>query len=223
MFGKLTLPQLAALIVLALLVAFVIVFYASHSTWYDTMKPEEKARFWSEFGVSFGTISLAVVTWASVYETQEVLRGEDRRFQRSRAPMVAIALQEVVDDEGDITHTWVRDLGLVGGRLIILRNDGGGPALGVCLSATVQSSDRVSDPEFDPDRQESVYEVPLTAYLASGQTLPHRIQPTDMVLQYIKLRSVSIYYEDFAGAKYGTEYPDVATSGGSFAYVKPRD
>ena len=78
---------------LGLLVAFGVFLYFTHGHWYDGMQPEAKAHFWAEFFVAWGTTALALVTWASVYETQQVIIGEDRRFQQSRAPVVTIADQ----------------------------------------------------------------------------------------------------------------------------------
>lgn len=62
--------------------------------------------------------------WASVYETQQVLRGEDKRFRQSRMPVVKIV--PVYDENGHGKPYSTSE------RLILqfmFRNEGDGPAI----------------------------------------------------------------------------------------------
>jgi hypothetical protein len=78
-----------AISALALLVAF----FATHHLWFDNPSAYVQRRLdiLAQLLVAFGTSALAVVTWASVYETQQVLAGEDLRFRQSRMPSLKIS------------------------------------------------------------------------------------------------------------------------------------
>jgi hypothetical protein len=101
-----------------ILVLFFVYFALTHAQWFDGMGPSEKVKFWSDFGVAFGTIALAIITVTSVFETQDVLKGEDRRFRQSRMPMVKVTATR-------------RERG---GVYLALRNDGDSPARNVRLT-----------------------------------------------------------------------------------------
>jgi glucan phosphoethanolaminetransferase (alkaline phosphatase superfamily) len=80
------LPRVVGLLAAGLLAACIVAFACSHQFWFDAMRVEDKTSFFSNFFVAYGTSALALITWASVYETQRVVIGEDRRFQQSLAP-----------------------------------------------------------------------------------------------------------------------------------------
>ena len=70
--------------------ALVVAFVCTHRLWYDGLPSNEKVNFWNEALVAYGTLALAVVTVASVLETQTVIRGEDRRHQQGFAPLLLL-------------------------------------------------------------------------------------------------------------------------------------
>lgn len=97
----------------------IVAFFLTSGMWYAPLSTEQKVQFWNEFGVAYGTLALAVVTWASVYETQQVLADEDLRFRRARMPVVVVLYARPSDE---------------GGFEIALENIGEGAARDVYLS-----------------------------------------------------------------------------------------
>jgi hypothetical protein len=71
-----------------LFVGTIVTFAATKHLWFDPLRAGEKALFWTNVLVAFGTLALALVTVASMLGTRAVIRGEDRRFQQSLAPYV---------------------------------------------------------------------------------------------------------------------------------------
>lgn len=112
-------------------VTAVILFFATKHLWFDSLQAGEKAIFWTNVAVAFGTLALAVVTLASVLETRAVLRGEDRRHEQSYAPFLTL---------GDYLNT---DEKYEGGYTV--RNSG----MGIALSITFEVRGRVTVASFD--------------------------------------------------------------------------
>lgn len=102
-------------IVAVLTIIGLVAVLLTHSAWYDPLKPEQRVSFWIEAAVAYGTLALAVVTWGSVREGQDIIAAEDLRFRQARMPMVAVSN----------TH---REQG---GVHLALRNNGDGPAVNV--------------------------------------------------------------------------------------------
>lgn len=68
-----------------------ILFFLTKGVWYDTsLDVPARVSFWNEALVAYGTLALAIVTVASVWETQQVIKGEDLRFRQTRMPMLKI-------------------------------------------------------------------------------------------------------------------------------------
>ncbi|MHB1799513.1 MAG: hypothetical protein ACYCUI_14635 [Vulcanimicrobiaceae bacterium] len=76
----------------ATLVVFVVVLILTRDAWLvnPSQAVERQVDILSQLLVGVGTAALAVVTWASVYETQKVLSDEDLRFRRSRMPVLKL-------------------------------------------------------------------------------------------------------------------------------------
>ncbi len=87
-------------------------FIVTHASWYDALQVDQKAAFWTDALVAYGTLALAVVTWASVRESQDLIEAEDLRFRQARMPMVSV----------------VKTYREHGGVFVALRNNGDGPA-----------------------------------------------------------------------------------------------
>ena len=90
MLSRLSFAQRVALYVVLVTVALIAMFLITHGTWYDHLKLEQRTSFWNEALVAYGTLALAIVTWASVAETQRVIWGEDHRFRQSQMPVVSV-------------------------------------------------------------------------------------------------------------------------------------
>jgi hypothetical protein len=110
-------------IVLALLL-IVVVLLLTHKIWFDNPSDVIGRRMdiLGQLVVGIGTAALAVVTWASVYETQQVVAGEDLRFRQSRMPMVSLSeLPQIIDQQDT-------------GFNLKVQNRGDGPAQDVQLT-----------------------------------------------------------------------------------------
>lgn len=72
--------------------AIVLILWSNHGIWFDNPSDVVQRRMdiIGQLVVGIGTAALAIVTWASVYETQQVVTGEDLRFRQSRMPMVVL-------------------------------------------------------------------------------------------------------------------------------------
>jgi hypothetical protein len=204
-----------------LLALFFLAFSATHWLWYDCMSSEGKVHFWTDFAVAWGTTALAVVTWASVYETQQVLLGEDRRFRQSRIPVVTIA-----PNENGQYYT------IHGNRFrLLLENVGDGPAIDVTLDMTLEVTytaattgglgptmpAQVVDPEktelavlrefrassFLPTRHPQEWSHPLNVpkvVVHNGYQLQRQI--------VVKLDFLTIRFRDAFGEPHMVRYPD---------------
>lgn len=118
------------LIVGLLLVILALVL--THSIWFDNPSDTTQRRMdiVGQLVVGIGTAALAIVTWASVYETQQVVSGEDTRFRQSRMPMIALGAvpDPVRGDDGKVYFK------------VPFHNAGDGPAqdIQVAIKGTVQ-------------------------------------------------------------------------------------
>jgi hypothetical protein len=120
-----------ALAVVLIVFALLVVLFAMRHSWFDnpSVYIERRVDILAQLLVALGTGALAVVTWASVYETQQVVAGDDLRFRQSRMPSVKIlATERNYDQLAGETH-----------YRVTLYNQGDGPARNVrlWLSATV--------------------------------------------------------------------------------------
>jgi hypothetical protein len=84
------LPERVLWGILIISIALAGAFFLTHASWYDHLHAEQRTQFWNEFFVAYGTLALALVTWASVYETQQVLAGDDLRFRQDHMPVLWI-------------------------------------------------------------------------------------------------------------------------------------
>jgi hypothetical protein len=74
------------------LLLIVLVLFITHGIWFDNPSEviQRRMDIIGQLVVGIGTAALAVVTLASVYETQQVVSGEDLRFRQSRMPAVVL-------------------------------------------------------------------------------------------------------------------------------------
>jgi hypothetical protein len=226
--------------VLAVMIAFLTL---THKVWFDS-PTDIMARRMDILGqliVGIGTAALAVVTWASVYETQQVVSGEDLRFRQSRMPM--LCLFEVPEPIADQTAT---------GFNIKVQNNGDGPAQDVraALSATVtygwnvqavreEGGQKHTDPPVPGEVQEVVVPADfifLSSYLRQNESATAYIRyvrpatPKGTTGQNVilgsfgwTLRSVRITYKDVFGEGFETHYNagDKGISTRRFTVVRP--
>jgi len=203
----------SAAIATGLGIVFIIAFLFTHGLWFDWMQPGEKAKFWSDFAVAYGTICLAIVTWASVAETQQVILGEDRRFQQARVPMLRYMDGFGNARPGDFAKYWHLD----GGELqLLIENIGDGPALDITarqlvmtamfepVGAIIAGQNRSSQP-FEPTRNGLV-----TGFLAARSSITLRIPfsvPRGLNFDGFESQGVAVigYYDAF-GKEYITRY-----------------
>lgn len=228
---RLSLPAYAAIGAALLLVAFVVFFVLTHCQWYDGMQTKEQVSFWTEFGVSFGTIALALVTWASVYATQQVLRGEDTRFRQSRMPMVRMhAPFSALNSR--LPAYWLQEGSAV---LFSVINTGDGPAIKVHAQFNLRIQygrvikDQTGSPSVDasePIIATTKEDVDISSFLESKVTITARVvvefpSETDRILQVI-FEELRILYTDAFGASYMTLYEDHFRRPMDFSLMLPK-
>lgn len=209
------------------MLSIALVLFITHGVWFDNPAAAIQRRMdiIGQLIVGVGTAALAVVTWASVYETQQVVLGEDLRFRQSRMP--AIVLEDLpqsartADDKPAFN--------------IHFRNDGEGPAqdVEVSVEGTVQQTWQVQRvrleagrPVADPAVPGGTVEADLptaslhgASYLkpadsgAVGLPLPELKVPEsteDLITQTFAqgwtIRSITIRYKDVFGQQFETAY-----------------
>lgn len=212
LYRRISLPVYAAIAAGLILLAFFVYLRFTHGSWYDSMLPKERVAFWTEFGVSFGTIALALVTWASVYETQQVLRGEDWRFRQSRLPMIrTYAAYGAAGNTAPSTY-----LHYDGSDLhLMVTNDGDGPAKDVRLQFSLTTTYR-RRPDTVGNQTLSVTterDVLVSSYLGAKVQAVATIrdpntpeETTGLIL--ITVERLQIAYDDAFDGRYLTSYPD---------------
>jgi hypothetical protein len=191
----------------AILVAFLAGVLATHQLWYDCLTLEQKTVFWTGAAVAWGTLALALVTVASVIETQQVTAGEDRRFQQSRMPAVIVQRAHPAPGGTGVT--------------LAIQNVGSGPALDVRLNfrARVRHLNRDA-PEFQhADRLEELVEKNrwlVFSYLAAQTgsddaltwiTIPYPDPPRARgLVETFTVELLQLEYRDVFRADYSTSY-----------------
>jgi hypothetical protein len=216
----------------AVLVVFLLYFVFTHGQWFDEMKTSEKVKFWSDFGVSFGTIALALVTGASVFETQDVLQSEDRRFRQSRMPMVrmneAYVTRRADNVDGALPMTTSFILIEPSDYILNLMNDGDGPALNVRITMTltvykeIRAGEGAGTTEDDKFHKSSEL---LSSFLSPGSAREVRFKDvyTDMYRRPLNHQygAILITYDDSFGDSYSTMYPNFDSEPWAFTLTRP--
>ncbi len=178
-------------------------FLVTKRSWYDELPKEQRIHFWNEFAVAYGTLALAVVTWASVYETQQVLADEDLRFRRARMPVVVMQYARLSN----------------GGLEIAIENIGDGAARDVHLTYSAHVNiawdttgltgrrDKVTERDFTASR------VLFASYLGekrNGSETFDRDVSSDVLMVNpeitVAVRFVRIDYLDVFGSNFQTEH-----------------
>jgi hypothetical protein len=193
-----------------MLAVFGIAFVSTHGLWFDEMNGPERTKFWSDFAVAFGTIGLAVVTWASVAETQEVIRGEDRRFRQSRMPVLRFSGKFETTREMNQSAEW---FAYDATELVFaLKNDGDGPAFRISVimpvTLTFVNPNNTSDSVTVEVMKERVF---VTTYLAAKDTflIHQQLQPPKGLQLYrVQANKAWIEYYDSSTSMdiYTTDY-----------------
>jgi hypothetical protein len=163
--------------------------------------PDVKASVW----VAIGTLLLAVATAWSVYETRLVLRGEDRRFELGRAPLIVAG--RLVDEQQ-----------LFEG--LRLTNLGEGVAMDVSFEMTayfLMYLDGAGPNEVPPEEVETTrvdvppwHESGYTPVIAKGDKREIGVVPFNELYQneLVEIATVEIKYRDMFGNVYHTTYTD---------------
>jgi hypothetical protein len=198
-------------------------FFLTHGYWYDALAPEQKALFWTEAMAAYGTLALAIVTWGSVRESQQVVADEGLRFRQARMPMVKVAVTR-------------RELG---GALIGLRNDGDGAAANVYV--TFDAHTRITwnnsgSADHDQEEENNVAgeRELFSSFMPVGEAGERNIlfgAPDSPTMRpgasaSIKFSRLVVEYDDVFGASYTTEHD--CTVGGDlipyqFVWNPPRE
>lgn len=217
----------AFILALSLLGVFLVVFALSHQCWYDHMRPEDQVKFWTDFGVAYGTIALALVTGASVFETQRVVKGEDRRFRQSRIPTVAVIADNtyfyrVTEHEPQVQ--------------MLFSNIGDGPAVDVTITmdATVKyvmAAQPLGAEEqscgTEPMKMDRKFLVSFLPKKGQHQlTHPLKYKQPEFRVDYprgINFRSLRIDFKDTFGYSYVVNYPDFNKNPNYFERDVPKD
>lgn len=216
----------AMVVVVVLTTAGVLGFLLTHSLWYDCLDLGQKVSFWVEAAVAYGTLALAIVTWASVRESQDIVDGENLRFRLGRMPMVAVS------------KTYREH----GGVFLRLRNSGDGPALNVRVSFDATTTLRWNDQglagaeSFNKSETNDVtgnYEL-CSSFMPVGDMgqcewlfgALAKDAPLMNAQSSITFRRLLISYEDTFGGEYITEH-DSNVGGGivplRFLWKPPAD
>lgn len=203
MSGHGSLSRTVIILVATVTVVMVAIFCWTHGAWYDLLKPEQRTQFWNEALVAYGTLALAVVTWASVAETQLVLADEDLRFRRGRMPVI-IASEAAQSTDG--------------GFQIVLENIGDGAARDVILSFSSHvrtewnNSGSADNRDQMKERDYSTEEFLFASYLPQKESLDCTFgRPTSVTMVMSPLitttvHSVHVVYHDVFASKFSTEY-----------------
>lgn len=198
--------QKVAVGVLVATVIVIVVLYLTHLHWYDSLKPEQRVAFINEALVAYGTLALAVVTWASVAETQQVLLGEDRRFRQSLMPVIKVL------------RSWPQK----GEYLVSLINVGGGAARNIRIEyaanvhwtwneqGTADKQDKFRHEEFSvrgwfvSSYLEPKGEVDFVLARVSVDGDVSSIMPNPTTIN--RITNARIFYQDVFGSDYETDY-----------------
>jgi hypothetical protein len=194
-------------VIVLVTVAGVVVGVASQGLWYGHLNVEQRVSFWVEAAVAYGTLVLAIVTWGSVREAQDVQNGEHLRFRQSRMPMVY----------------GMRAYGESGGVYLRLRNSGDGPAENVLVTFDVEVELTWNDDGTtpSPDRCDHV----LARDVSATRELWSSFMPVGEPGEYerlwdaeppgmwwvggrasLRFRKLLIEYRDVFGSNYSTTY-----------------
>jgi hypothetical protein len=191
-------------IVVGITAAGVLAFVMTHRLWYDCLDLDHRVSFWAEALVAYGTLALAIVTWGSVRESQDIVAGEDLRFRQSRMPMVRV----------------VRFYREQGGVNVGLRNDGDGPARDVRITFDAHTILRWNDQGL-ADQRDNVDENDVvetralfSSYMPVGKSgecdWGFGLKPTDVQFvnaePKVAVKKLIVEYEDVFGLQYATEY-----------------
>lgn len=216
-FEWLGLVPVAVIILIAL-------FVATRHSWFDPLHSPDKALFWTNAAVAFGTIALAMVTAGSVWESREILRQEDVRHQESYGPIVTV---EPHFRWGSLDGFYLRNTGLGPAIKMHIRYTGEVRA----YEAVVEQRDNkrvltgeerlVSTTEFSVDSDlDLVIHAPGSRSIDLGQDLNVLVQRAGD--NRISFRDILLKYHDVFGNEYATEYPSFTIDGSQpFRWVRP--
>lgn len=210
------------------LLLIVLALLTTRGIWFDNPDAAVQRRMdiIGQLIVGIGTAALAVVTWASVYETQQVLAGEDRRFRESRMPLVVLsALPDENAQMGDKTPAFK----------LTFRNIGDGAAQDVRISAAgtvrltwqtqkvrLEAGRKVTDPPQGGDyaqggiseefvRAGSYLQVntPTTVFIRQPTLRAPDSADSELVLnesRFLNVTRVTIRYTDVFGEEFTTTH-----------------
>lgn len=200
----------------ALILAFAILglsllgIYLWHGCWYDVLTAEQKANFWTNYGVGFGTLALAIMTVASILETQGVIKAEDKRFMQSRVPAVVVTATDPAYPFRVQPH----------GRIeMIFENVGDGPAIDATITLDLRL--RFLRPGTGPNTEEFADELitrtnaVLFSYLASKEKriihfpFSRQLRTDEGEYALPKVERLEIKFKDTFGNSYTIRYPDL--------------
>lgn len=193
--------------VAAITMTLIVAFQITRHGWYDTgLKLPEQVSFWNEALVAYGTLALAVVTVASVWETQKVVHGEDLRFRQTRMPMLKVVNLRTDEDNLRVT----------------VENVGDGPARNITLHCKAHVTWRWNEDGLADNRdklEEADYDAeawPMVSYLepkANDDILLPQVEgdPRDALIRVnvaiqIDVSFMAIGYYDAFEDYYETEY-----------------